>query len=64
METKRVNKTAKKDKSLLVSFARTIGSTLGTVAAKTDVSSKPAYRRPVNSKSGSKPIKTRKKNRV
>jgi hypothetical protein len=64
MKTKRVNKTAKKDKSLLVSFARTIGSTLGTVAAKTDVLSKPPHRRPESSKSGSKPIKTRKKNRV
>ena len=61
MQTKRVSKTAKKDKSLLVSFARTIGSTLGTVAARADALSKPARQVAVSKKSGSKAIKTRKK---
>jgi hypothetical protein len=64
METRRVSKTSKKDRSLLVNFARTIGSTLGTVAAKTEVLSKPARRRTVSRKSGSKANKTRKKNRA
>ena len=64
MQTKRASKSAKKDKGLLVSFARTIGSTLGSVAAKADALSKPARRRPVSGKSGSKANKTRKTNKA
>ena len=64
METKRISKSTKKGDSLLVSFARTIGSTLGTVAAKTNELSKPARRRTVSAKSGSKANKTRKKNKA
>ncbi len=63
MQNQRVNKPAKKDKGLLISFAETIGSTLGSVAAKTDFLSKPAPRRIVRSKSRSLAGKARKKNK-
>jgi len=44
MENRRVLKPAKKNKGLLTRLAQTIGSTLGTVVAKTDLLSKPAPR--------------------
>jgi hypothetical protein len=64
MESRRVTKAAKKDKGLLISFARTIGSTLGTMAAKTDILSKPARRRTASRKSGSMGRKAPKKNKA
>ena len=63
METKRVSKTSKKDKGLLVSFAQTIGSTLGTMVARTDVLSKPASGRTASRKSGSRASKVHKNNK-
>jgi len=63
MQNQRVNKPAKKDKGLLINFAETIGSTLGSVAAKTDFLSKPAQRRIVRRKSRSLAGKARKKNK-
>jgi hypothetical protein len=63
MQTRRVSKAAKKRQGLLINFARTIGSTLGTVAAKTDLLSKPARRRTASGKSGSIAGKGRKKNK-
>ena len=64
MESKRASKTAMKDKGLLVSFARTIGSTLGAVAAQADALSKPAPQRAASRKSTSKANKTRKKTKA
>lgn len=63
METRRVSKTLKKENSLLVNFARTIGSTLGAVAAKTDALAKPAHRSRLGKKSSSKANNIRKKNK-
>jgi hypothetical protein len=61
MENRRVLKPAKKSKGLLMSLAQTIGSTLGTVAAKTDLLSKPAPRRRAGRKSRSSARKSRNK---
>jgi hypothetical protein len=71
MENRRRNKPARKNKGLLINFARTIGATLGSVAAKTDLLSKPAprpatrpaSRRRARGKSGSVTTKARKKNK-
>ena len=71
MENRRRNKPARKNKGPLINFARTIGATLGSVAAKTDLLSKPAPRpatRPASrcrarGKSGSVTTKARKKNK-
>ena len=71
MEDRRRNKPAKKNEGLLINFARTIGSTLGSVAAKTDLLSKPTPRpatgpaswRTARRKSGSVTNKARKKNK-
>jgi len=71
MENRRRNKPARKNEGLLINFARTIGSTLGSVAAKTDLLSKPAPRpatrpaswRTARRKSGSVTTKARKKNK-
>jgi hypothetical protein len=62
MATKRVSKDPSKNKSLLVSFARTIGSTLGAVAAKTDSLSMATPKHSSRKKSATKTNKTRKKN--
>ena len=64
MKTKRVSKTAHGDEGMLVSLARTVGSTLGAVAAKAEGLSKPARRRTVSKKSGAKANKARKKSRT
>ena len=64
MKSRSVSKAAKKDKGLLINFARTIGSTLGTMAAKTDILSKPARRRTASRKSGSMTRKVLKKNKA
>lgn len=61
MQTKRVSKAAKKGKGLLISVAKTIGSTLGSMAAKTDLSPKPPRRRAASKKSGSQAVKARQK---
>jgi hypothetical protein len=61
MQNSRAKRTAKKDKGLLISFAETIGSTLGSVAAKTDLLSKPAPRRITRRKSRSVAGKARQK---
>jgi len=71
MGNRRRNKPAEKNEGLLINFARTIGSTLGSVAAKTDLLSKPAprpatrpaSRRRARGKSGSVTTKARKKNK-
>ena len=63
MRNRRANRPAKKDKGLLIGFAETIGSTLGSVAAKTDLLSKPAPRRTARRKSGSEARKARTKNK-
>ncbi len=75
MENRRRNKPARKNEGRLINFARTIGSTLGSVAAKTDLLSKPAprpatrsatrptSRRRARGKSGSVTTKARKKNK-
>ena len=67
MEKRRVKKSAGKEQGLLISFARSIGSTLGSVAAKTDVFSKPALRSTKRAatrrKSDSLAGKARKKNK-
>jgi hypothetical protein len=63
MENRRVLKPAKKNKGLLTSLAQTIGSTLGTVVAKTDLLSKPAPRRKAGRKSRLLARKSRKKNK-
>jgi hypothetical protein len=67
MENRRRNKPARKNEGLLINFARTIGATLGSVAAKTDLLSKPAprpaSRRRARGKSGSVTTKARKKNK-
>jgi hypothetical protein len=44
MKSKRVGKSAKAEQGLLLSVARTIGSTLGTLAAKTGGESKHSIR--------------------
>ena len=62
METKHARKNFVKDQDLLVTVAQTIGSTLGTVAAKADALSKPIQRQEAIRKSRSKPSKARKKN--
>jgi hypothetical protein len=64
MKTKRADTTDKKNEGILASFARTIGSTIGNVAANTDVFSKPARRRTSSRKSGLKSRKARKRNRA
>jgi hypothetical protein len=58
------NTAAENDKSLLVSLARTIGSTLGSVVAKTGRASKPARRRSGIKRSGPILRKTRGKIRA
>ena len=71
MENKRATKRAKKEQGILISFARSIGSTLGSVATKTDVFSKaatgPAARAATRTarrrKSASLARKARKKNK-
>jgi len=64
MVTRRVSKAARKGQSLLVSMAESIGSTLGTVAGKADVFSKPAPRRKATVKSQTKAKTTRKKRKA
>ncbi len=64
MQTKRVRKASRKDQGLLVSVAQSIGSTLGTVAAKADMFSKPTPRRKVATKSRVKTNSIRKKRRA
>jgi hypothetical protein len=63
MENRRVLKPAKKNKGLLTSLAQTIGSTLGTVVAKTGLLSEPAPRRTAGRKSGLLARKSRNKNK-
>jgi hypothetical protein len=63
MENRRVLKPAKKSKGLLISLAQTIGSTLGTVAAKTDLFSKTAPRPTAGRKSPSLARKSRHKHK-
>ena len=67
MENRRVKKSAKKDQGLLTSFAKTIGSTLGSVVAKTESLSKSSRRRTQNRKSrasGSRVVKARNKTKA
>ena len=64
MNRKRGSKSARKDQSLLVSVAKSIGSALGTVAAESTRFSKRSSRRPVTKKAGSRPRKSRKKRNV
>jgi hypothetical protein len=61
MQNSGANRPARKDKGLLISFAETIGSAMGSVAAKTDLLSKPAPRRTARRKSRSVASKARKK---
>ena len=67
MENRRGNKPARKDEGLLINFARAIGSTLGSVAARTELLSKPAprpaTRRTTHGKSRSIVGKARKENK-
>jgi hypothetical protein len=51
MKNRRNRKTARKDQGLLVSVAKTIGSTLGSVVAKAEGLSKPPGRRTKSAKS-------------
>jgi len=64
METRRASKGSKKDVGILVSLAQTIGSTLGTVAAKADAFSKPPRRRKAAGKIRAGAVKARKKSRA
>jgi hypothetical protein len=59
-KTNSATKIPAKDEGLLVTFARTIGSTLGTVAARTGVT-KPVRRRTAVKTSRAKSQKTRRK---
>jgi hypothetical protein len=62
MNNRAASKGSKNDDSLLFNLARTIGSTLGTVAAKADdMLSKPTRRRRASRKPRSRANKTRKK---
>ena len=67
MKTNRPGKAAKAQHGILLDVARSIGSTLGTIAAKTGAVSKPSARRALAKKVRSKAIraaktaKTRKK---
>jgi hypothetical protein len=64
METRRVNNAAKINKGALVSFARTIGTALGTVAAKTEKLTKTPRGQKLNRKPRSKATKARKRNKA
>lgn len=64
MQTRRAGKAVKKDKGILISVAETIGSTLGTMAAKTDLLSESPSRRTTSRKPGSPARKPRKKNKT
>jgi hypothetical protein len=57
MKSNRAGKTAKAQHGLLLNVARSIGSTLGTIAAKTGSASKPSTRRAVAKKIRSKATK-------
>lgn len=57
MKSKRAGKSAKTQHGLLLNVARSIGSTLGTIAAKTGAASKPSTRRAVAKKIRSKAVK-------
>jgi hypothetical protein len=62
MKTKRVGNLVGKEKELLLRVARTIGSTLGTVAAKVNAAPKHAHRRRRSSKLNAKGRTLRKQN--
>jgi len=62
MKTKRVGNLVGKEKELLLRVARTIGSTLGTVAAKVNAAPKHAHGRRRSSKLNAKGRKSRKQN--
>jgi hypothetical protein len=57
MKSNRAGKAAKAQHGLLLNMARSIGSTLGTIAAKTGAASKPSMRRAVAKKVRSKAAK-------
>jgi hypothetical protein len=57
MKSNRGRKAAKAQHGLLLDVARSIGSTLGTIAAKTGATSKPSTRRAVAKKIRSKAAK-------
>jgi hypothetical protein len=61
MKSNRANKAAKTQRGLLLDVARTIGSTLGTLAAKTGRVSKHPTRHVLASKTRTKPVKSRKR---
>jgi hypothetical protein len=57
MKSNRAGKASKAQHGLLLNVARSIGSTLGTIAAKTGAASKPSTRRAVAKKIRSKAVK-------
>jgi hypothetical protein len=59
MKSNRVRKTAKTQQGLLLDVARSIGSTLGTLAARTGGVSKHRTRHVVSKKARTKPVKSR-----
>jgi hypothetical protein len=59
MKSNRVRKTAKTQQGLLLDVARTIGSTLGTLAAKTGGAPKHPNRHVVSKKARTKAVKSR-----
>jgi hypothetical protein len=59
MKSKRMKKSAQPEQGVLLNVARTIGSTLGTLAAKTGSVSKQATRPRRTKKTSSKAGKTR-----
>ena len=61
MKSNRASKVAKTQQGLLLNVARSIGSTLGTIAAKTGGVSKNSNRHAIAKKTRSKAAKTRKK---
>jgi hypothetical protein len=64
MKSNRTTKSAKTEPGLLLNVARTIGSTLGTLAAKTDGRSKHSRRAVVAKKTRSNKIEARKRRRA
>ncbi len=64
MKSKRMRKPVKIEQGLLLDVARTIGSTLGTLAAKTDLATKHIPRRVSTRRIGSKAGKSRNKRNV
>jgi hypothetical protein len=61
MKSNRAHKAAKTQRGLLLDVARTIGSTLGTLAAKTGGVSKHPTRQVLRKKTRTKPVKNRKR---